>query len=269
MMNRLIGRRLQGKFSMLPSFAAAMAYYFLVSLVPFLIVVTQGVALVFSGNFTPELLVFMRDVLPPESAFRPELIASSINQSSRGLAAASTMLAIWTASGGLSEMTRAVHFLFSDPWHPDTGGWITWLKTFVVLAIWVIAVGTVSFAFVMLPFTQGVLEFFGIGRLFPGALVSAIRYPTAFAILFAAFAVTYVFVPQKSPSWISAAKGAAVAAASWSGVSILFAYMLPKVWHVSVFDGAMSSVLALLVWAYCGAWGVLLGAIVTVRTDEA
>lgn len=253
---------------MLPSFAAAMAFYFLVSLVPFLIVVSRGVAAVFSANLTPELLSFLRDVLPPESKFRPELFASSIQQGSHGLAAASTVLAVWTASSGLNEMTRAVHFLFSDPARPDPGGWRRRGKAFGVLAIWAIAIGAAAVAFVMLPLAQSELRRLGAGRLLPQAFASVYRYPTAFAMLFAAFASTYVFVPQKSPSWRAAAIGAAVAAATWSGVSLLFSYLLPKVWHVSLFNGALSSVLALLIWAYCGAWGVLLGGVVTVRVDE-
>lgn len=253
---------------MLPSFAAAMAFYFLVSLVPFLIVVSRGVAAVFSANLTPELLSFLRDVLPPESKFRPDALASSIQQGSHGLAAASTVLAVWTASSGLNEMTRAVHFLFSDPARPDPGGWRRRGKAFGVLAIWAIAIGAAAVAFVMLPLAQSELRRLGAGGLLPQAFASVYRYPTAFTMLFAAFASTYVFVPQKSPSWRAAAVGAAVAAATWSGVSLLFAYLLPKVWHVSLFNGALSSVLALLIWAYCGAWGVLLGAIVTVRVDE-
>lgn len=253
---------------MLPSFAAAMAFYFLVSLVPFLIVVSRGVALVFSANLTPELLAFLRDVLPPESKFRPDAIAASIQQGSHGLAAASTALAAWTASSGLNEMTRAVHFVFSDPERPHPGGWRRRGKAFGVLAIWAIAIGAASVAFVMLPLAQGGLTRFGAASLLPRAFASAVRYPAAFAMLFAAFASTYVFVPQKSPSWSAACAGAAAAAATWSGVSLLFSYLLPKVWHVSLFNGAMSSALALLVWAYCGAWGVLLGAVVTVRADE-
>ena len=82
-MSALLGRRLQGKFDMLPSFAAAMAFYFLVSLLPFLIVVSRTVAAVFSANLTPELLSFLRDVLPPESRFRPDAFAPSIQQRSR------------------------------------------------------------------------------------------------------------------------------------------------------------------------------------------
>ena len=267
-MSALLGRRLQGKFDMLPSFAAAMAFYFLVSLLPFLIVVSRTVAAVFSANLTPELLSFLRDVLPPESRFRPDAFAASIQQGSHGLAAASTVLAAWTASSGLNEMTRAVHFVFSDPDRPSPGGWRRRGKAFGVLAIWAIAIGAASVAFVMLPLAQGELTRLGAGRLFPRAFSSWFRYPTAFAALFAAFASTYVFVPQKSPSWSAAAVGAGAAAAAWSGVSLLFSYLLPKVWHVSLFNGALSSVLAILIWAYCGAWGVLLGAVVAARVDE-
>lgn len=268
-MNFLLGRRLQGKLNMLPSFAAAMAFYFLVSLVPFLIVVSRGVAAVFQANLVPELLNFMRDILPPESKLRPDALAASVQASGHGLATASALAAVWTASSGLNEMTRAVHYLFSDPEKPHAGGWGRRGKAFVVLLIWAVAISLGAVAFVILPLAQGELMRMGAGRLLPRAFASVVRYPTAFAALFAAFTTTYVYVPQKSPSWRAAAQGAVVAAASWAGVSLLFAYLLPKVWHVSLFSGAMSSLLALLIWAYCGAWGVLLGAAWTVRADEA
>lgn len=254
---------------MLPSFAAAMAFYFLVSLVPFLVVVSKIVALLFSANLTPELLTFLRDILPPESRFRPEAIANSMQQTTHGLAWASTAAAVWTASSGLNEMTRAVHYLFSDPERPHAGGWGRRGKAFIVLAIWAAAIGAGAVAFVVLPMMQSELKRLGAARLFPQAFASVIRYPTAFLMLFTAFASTYAFVPQKSVSWRAAAQGGAVAAFSWSAVSLLFSYLLPKVWHVSLFSGAMSSILAILIWAYCGAWGVLIGAAWAVRADEA
>ena len=40
----------------------------------------------------------------------------------------------------------------------------------------------------------------------------------------------------------------------------VFAYFLPQVWRVSLFHGVLSSALATLIWAYCGCWGVILGA---------
>lgn len=265
----LVGRRLQGKLNMLPSFAAALAFYFLVSIVPFLIVVSRGVAAVFHANLVPELLAFLRDVLPPESRLRPEALAASISASGHGLATASAFAAAWTASSGLNELTRAVHFLFSDPERPHLGGFRRWIKAFVLLGIWAAAIGLGAVAFVLMPLIQGELARLGAGRLLPRAFASVVRYPIAFGALFCAFTTTYVFVPQKSPSWRAAAQGAAVASSALAGASLLFAYLLPKVWHVSLFSGALSSLLALLIWAYCGSWGVLLGAVWTVRADEA
>ena len=265
----LLGRRLKGKLDMLPSFAAALAFYFLVSLVPFLIVVSRSVAAVFHANLTPELFSFLRDVLPPESQLSLDAIAASITDSSHGLAAVSTLLAIWTASSGLNEMSRAVHYLFSEPEKPLFGGWRLRGKAFGVLGIWALAAAALCVAFVILPIAQQGLQRFGGARFLPAALAAGYRYPVAFTMLFLAFASTYAFVPDNRPKWSAAAQGAAVAAACWSGVSLLFAYLLPKVWHVSMFNGALSSVLAILIWAYCGAWGVLVGAIVTVRVDEA
>lgn len=104
----LLGRRLQGKLTMLPSFAVAMAFCFLVSLVPFLIVVSRGVAAVFSANLMPELLSFLRDVLPPERKFRPDALAASISQGSYGLAAVSTMLAIWAIAIGVGAVAFVI-----------------------------------------------------------------------------------------------------------------------------------------------------------------
>ncbi len=269
MIDFVLGRRLQGKLPMLPSFAAAMAFYFLVSLVPILVVVSSLVKALFSANLIPELIRFLRDVLPPESTMRPEAFATAIQSTTGGLAAASSAAALWTASAGMNEMSRAIHYLFSEPERPDTGGWLGRLKAFVVLAIWSVAIGAGGVAFVLLPLIHGELARLGAARILPPAFESAVRYPTAFALLFFAFACTYVFVPRKSPSWSAAAQGAALAASVWSAAALLFSYFLPKVWHVSVFSGAMSSVLAVLVWAYCGAWGVLLGAAWAVRVDEA
>lgn len=253
---------------MLPSFAAAMAFYFLVSLVPFLVVVSRVVAGLFSTNLTPELLSFLRDVLPPESRLRLDSLGAAVARPHGGLAVASTVTAVWTASSGLNEMTRAIHFLFSEPERPHPGGWERRLKAFGVLAIWAAAIAAGAVAFVLLPMAQGELKRLGMGRLLPRAFASVVRYPTALGVLFAAFISTYVFVPKKRPSWRAGAQGAALATAIWSGMSLMFAYILPKVWHVSLFSGAMSSALATLAWAYCGAWGVLLGAAWAVRADE-
>lgn len=245
---------------MLPTFASAMAFYFVVSLIPFLIVVSKAVAWLFSANLTPELAGFLREVLPPESRLRPEAISAAVQ--GRGLSAVSTGVALWTASSGFNEMARAVHFIFSDARRPHPGGWLRRLKALGLLGIWTAAIGATAVFLVLVPIARQSLAGLGAGRELPTMLAAVVRYPLAIALMFAAFTLTYAFIPEPlhRPRWRAAALGGMVAAGSWTGTCLVFAFLMPRVWGVSLFQGVLSSALATLVWAYCGCWGVILGA---------
>jgi len=258
---RLSARRLEGKFALLPTFASAMAFYFVVSLVPFFIVVSKAVAWMFSANLTPELAAFLRDVLPPESRLRPEAISAAV-QGGRGFGAVSTAIAAWTASNGLNEMARAVHYVFSDARRPHPGGWVRRAKSLGLLAMWTLAIVAAAVFLVLIPAMLGALARLDGSFAFRGLLGVYVRYPAALGLMFVAFTLTYAFVPEPPhrPRWSAAAQGGALACACWLGTCLLFAYLLPRVWGVSLFRGVLSSALATLVWAYCGCWGVLVGA---------
>lgn len=258
----LIPRRLDGKLVMLPTFAAAMAFYFLVSMVPFLIVVSRAVAWVFSANLAPQLAALLRDVLPPESSLRPEALAVAVHGGGAGFFAVSTLVAAYTVTSGLNELARAVHYILSDERRPHPGGWLRRLKSLELLGIWTLAIGATAVLLVMIPIARDAVFGSSSTRQVPFLLSADVRYPSAFVLMFAAFAVTYTIVPEPEhrPRWSAAAQGALVAALSWLGTCFVFAYFLPRVWGVSLFHGVMSSALATLAWAYCGCWGVLIGA---------
>jgi membrane protein len=250
--------RLEAKLAMLPSFAAAMSFYFVVSLIPFLIVVSKSVAWLFSANLLPELAGLLRDVLPPESHLRPEALSAAAG----GLGLASTLVAVWTSSSGLNEMARAVHYVFSDDQRPHPGGWMRRVKSLGLLAIWTVAIGAAAVFLVFVPVLRETFAHFGSDPALPAALSAVVRYPVAFALLFAAFTATYAYIPEPEhrPRWSAAFAGGMVAALSWMATCFTFAYFLPQVWRVSLFHGVLSSALATLVWAYCGCWGVIVGA---------
>ena len=261
-MRRLLAR-FEEKLPILPSFAAAMSFYFVVSLIPFLIVVSRLAAWLFSANLLPTLSTLLREALPPESRLRGEGLAAAVQGAGgAGLGLAGTLAAVWTASSGLNEMARAVHFIFSDERHPHPGGWMRRVKSVGLLGIWAVAIGAAALLLVLIPVTVGALDRFGVDPVLPAALGAAVRYPVAFALLFAAFVLTYAYIPKPEhrPRWRAAAVGGFVAALCWLGTCFIFAYFLPRVWRVSLFHGVLSSALATLVWAYCGCWGVIVGA---------
>jgi membrane protein len=264
----ILGERLENKLGMMPSFAAAMAFYFLVSMVPFLVVFSKVVAWLFSANLTPEIVAMLRSMLPPESQLRPDAIVESVTASAgNGLAPTSLLAAMWTGTGGINEMNRAVHYVFSDPGRPGTGGWRRWGKSFLLLGAWVLAIIAASLWLVLLPMARNELHRVGSERM-ASLLGDVMSYPGAALTIFAAFWLTFIFVPERRVSRTAAMSGAALSTGWWMGTCALFTYLLPRVWRVSLFHGAMSSALAILGWAYCGAWGVLLGASWAARADE-
>ena len=136
------------------------------------------------------------------------------------------------------------------------------LKSLGLLGIWSLALGATAVFLVLIPIMREALAHFGPARQIPVLLSADVRYLAAFTLMFVAFALTYEFVPEPAhrPRWSAAAQGAFVAAATWMGTCFIFAYILPSVWRVSLFHGVLSSALATLVWAYCGCWGVIVGA---------
>lgn len=256
---------------MLPSFAAAMAFYFLVSLVPFLIVVTRTVAWFFSTNLAPDLAGFLREVLPPESHLHPDALAAAISAGGgHGLGAASTFVAAWTATSGMNELARGVHFIFSDEKRPHPGAWLRRLKALGLLGIWTAAIGATAILLVLVPVARDAMARMGGGVDVPNFLAAAVRYPVAISLMLAAFTLTYAFIPEPAhrPRWRGAALGGFVAAVAWTATCVVFSFLMPRIWGVSLFHGIMSSALATLAWAYCGCWGVLAGACVSAALEE-
>lgn len=196
MWRALVGPRLDGKLSMLPSFAAAMSFYFLV----------------------------------------------------------------------MNEMARGIHFICSDQVRPSPGGFRRRLKSLGLLLIWVLAMLAAALLIVVMPLLQAELVRLGAGRFVPERW-TLVRYPAALLLTFGAFWMTYRLVPERRITLWASGGGALVASLVWTLTCLLFAFLLPMVWHRSLFQGALSSALAILIWAHCGAWGVLLGACWTARFD--
>jgi uncharacterized BrkB/YihY/UPF0761 family membrane protein len=59
--------------------------------------------------------------------------------------------------------------------------------------------------------------------------------------------------------------GALVACFGWIFCSILFANVLPKMWHSNTVYEALGSVVIVLLWALACAWSVIIGACWIVR----
>ena len=118
------------------------------------------------------------------------------------------MVAAYTATSGLNELARAVHYIFSDENRPHPGGWMRRLKSLGLLGIWTVAIGATAIFLVMIPIARDAVFSASPGGRIPFLLSADFRYPAAFVLMFAAFVGTYEFVPDQEhrPRWSAAAR---------------------------------------------------------------
>lgn len=93
----------------------------------------------------------------------------------------------------------------------------------------------------------------------PAVLRKGIDLAGSFGTAFAAFALTYRFLPETTVRWRDAAMGGAAAAALFTLGRSAIAFYLARSALASAY-GAAGSVVAILIWAYSSTWILLLGA---------
>jgi membrane protein len=114
------------------------------------------------------------------------------------------------------------------------------------------AAAVVVFPLVLAGFDQSVVD-----RPFIGYL----RWPVLFAVLMVCLAVLYRYGPSRRIAkwrWISI--GSALAALAWLGVSSLLSWYLGNFANYNATYGALSAVVALMMWMWLSTIVVLMGA---------
>lgn len=258
---RLLGQSLSMKIGWLGSFAAALAFYFVMCLVPFLVVAMTLMGGLFSFDIGPQIATIIGEMIPPESRLDPQTILASVRKgSSSGLMTVSFLLAVWTSTNFMNELARAIHFIFAESMDDMSGGWVRRLKSLVLLLVWVLALIVTALLLVIAPIIEWHLSHL---RFMSGLAMqswSLAYYVVAFLLMYGAIYLTYRLVPSRPLPWRLVCQGCWIAVIGWLGTSFVFAKIMPDIWQASAFKGALSSILATLVWAYACAWSLLLGA---------
>lgn len=300
----LYGSILISKADRLSTYAAAMAYCFVLSLIPFLVVTfTVGAQLAPGkldlGDAYKDLL---EDILPNvevsaalhsntktragsvvsgngAEAYHPnpaggadlsaQIIAiwqnSSKATSRRSLTIVGFVLAVYTSFNLMMQVVRTLLFIFDDPRRPQEWSWLVLLKTLALLLIWMFLLLMISVIFVLTPVLRDVQRQFHLDTGLGTAPLLVMRDMVLMVSLFGAFFITYFLVPSKRYDWGLIRDGALAASCGWVLSSLIFAYVLPSMWRANVVYEALGSVVVILLWAQACAWCVIIGACWIVR----
>ena len=239
--------------------AAALAFYFLTSMVPLLVIFSSLLQFFPVPDVFQQLLDLMAGIVPADSMTFVERILSDILTPNRGkLLSVGVLGYLWTASGGFSSLIESLDIAYdvtdSRPW---------WRDRLRALLLTFTTGGLVSLSLLLLI----VGPHFGhlLTQVFPAFRVIEDLWPVfrpvfIFITFVTGLEVVYYLGPNCRHSFISTFPGAALAISIWLIGSWGLSYYLSHISNYNATYGSMGAIIGLMLWFYITALAILIGA---------
>ena len=237
--------------------AAAVAYFSLLSLPPFLLLAGRILAWAFPGtDGTDAIVSAVGPFLPLEIAPSVRLFGRSVHHAGALVAFAIPVL-LWVASQAFSSLEVAVNVAFGTT--PLRLFWLSRLKAFAGLSGGVfLLLGTIVAGHVALWLDGYYARTGAPASLSPRAHV--VSAAALLAVTYVVFALFYKWLPRGRVSWWAAGRAAAVAVVLWEGARHLFGALLTRSPAFGLFSGALAGIVAVLGWIYVAVAVTIYGA---------
>jgi membrane protein len=242
------------------AFAGSLAYYYFLSLIPFLILLASGLAYIPIPHLFDQVLLWMSYFLPPDSmALVRKVFADLMATRNSGFLSFGIIGTIWTASGASAAMIEAVNVAYEVKegrpfWHTRL---LAIGLTFILAAL-----GAIVLAAMILGPEVGarLAHRVGLDPLFLETW-SYFRWILAICTSILAVEVIYYLAPNvEQRKFLRTLPGAVVAVISWVAASFGLGFYLGHFGQLSKSYGTLGAVAALLLWFYVSSAAILIGA---------
>jgi membrane protein len=239
--------------------AAGLAFYFLLSLVPLLIVFASLLWYLPVTSLVSQLLSIMTALIPVESVQLVESVTLSVLEPGHiKLLSFGILSYLWAATGGFSSLIEALNIAYDvevcRPWWRDRLQAL--LLTFTVGGLGLLSL----LAIVVGPhFGHLLIMFFGVPKAF-GHLWPLLRWTVTIATFVAAVELVYYLGPHARHSFWSTLPGAAIAVGMWFLGSYGLSFYLGHLSNYNKTYGSLGAVIGLMLWLYISSLALLTGA---------
>jgi len=266
----LYGPILITKADRLSTYASALAYNVVLSMVPFLAVtfvlgLQISTKLDLGATYAKDFIRVFNQVIPMGNQIVTERSFEAIEHSSLGgFVPIGFILALYTSFSLMEQIIRTLVFIFDDPKKPQDWSWWVIVKTVVLLGIWMTLLLLIAITAVEASVLRTLLNQF-VFSTFTKDMVKVMQVLVVIGALFGTFYLTYSLVAARRFAKNLLVEGSLLASCGWVGCSLLFVTVLPKILQTSAAYIALGSVVAILLWAQACAWSVIIGACWIVR----
>jgi membrane protein len=250
--------------------AAQLSYYALLALFPALIFLTALMGLFSVQSFMPELMSYLRNVLPEDALSMVERFLTQVAEGSgANILSLGALGALWASSSGVTAIMDALNVVFGvkEDRRPFWRVRLTAMVLTIALAGFVI----LSLALVLYGPTIGrwIANMFGLGAAFTW-FWNVMQWPLIVGLMLVVVAAIYHICPdirQKHWRWIT--PGSLFAVCMWLMVSLGFKAYVDNFGDYNKVYGSIAGVIVLMLWFYWSGMVLLLGGEINAEVAQA
>ena len=248
--------------------AAGVAFYCLLALGPALAALVSFYGLFAEPADLENLVSSVLELAPSAShaLLLDDMLRPAIEAAPRSLtfgAVFSIALSLWSANRGMKAMVSALSLAYEEG---EERGFVR--HTLLSLGLLAAAIGLfalVAVAVIAFPHLLGATQ---IGEHI-ALLLSLLRWPSLFLLFLLGLAALYRYAPKRtSPQWRWVSVGSVVATLLWLGFSGLFSLYSRYFLEIRGGYGAITGVVALMLWLFGTALVVLVGAEINAEIEH-
>lgn len=241
------------------NYAAALAFYFLFSMFPLLLLIAALFSAAHLNGLAHSMIAALSRTLPHPAAV---LVQTQLHQllagSHAGLFTLGTVLTLYSASQGFAGLIAALDRAYEVPetrpyWHVE----LLALGLTVTAGIWIVI------ALAMLLFGRRLLFFLAGPGIIGTGLATVwplIRWASVAGFFILAIALLYHTAPNLKRSGKGLWPAALTTFIIWIAISIGLAFYVNNFGHFNAIYGSLGAVIVLMLWFYLLALALLLGA---------
>ncbi len=248
--------------------AAQLAYYFLLALFPALLFLTALLGLLPLEQVLPELMTYLRTVLPADALSLLQKYLDNVVAGSGGdILSLGLLGALWASSSGVTAIMESLNVVY------DAQETRPFWKVRLVAAL--LTIGLAAFIIISITLIlygarigEWMADMIGLGWLF---LITwnVLQWPVAVVLMLMALAIIYAVCPNIEHDWRWVTPGSVFAVALWMGVSLAFKAYVDHFGNYNAAYGSIAGVIVLMLWLYLTGVVILLGGEINAQIEQA
>jgi len=267
-----LGRRLwdESQKDELLGRAAQLSYYALLALFPALIFLTALMGLFSVQSFMPELMSYLRNVLPADALSMVQRFLTQVAEGSgANILSLGALGALWASSSGVTAIMDALNVVFGVK--EDRRPFWRVRLTAIVLTTGLAGFVIMSLALVLYGPTIGrwIADLMGFDIVFTW-IWNVLQWPVIATLMLIVVAAIYHICPdRRHKRWRWVTPGSVFAVLMWLLVSLGFKAYVDNFGDYNKVYGSIAGVIVLMLWFYWSGMVLLLGGEINAEIEKA